>query len=77
MWRSMLFIVKSLITSCLLFVTLLITGIKNSKETNKAHEAVINKYKKIDILSYLEESDSSTIASVDELRASRTLFKQF
>lgn len=47
------------------------------REMNRAHEAAISKYKKIDILDWREVSDSWMIASVEDFRAYITLFMQF
>lgn len=59
------------------FLTLLMTGIKNTKETNKEQDAAISKYKKICILVCLLSSLCSIIAVVDVLSDLSTEFKQF
>lgn len=69
--------VNSLITSCLLLVILLMTGIMKSTEMQRAQEALISKYKNIDILKLFELSDSSTIASVDCFKDVKTAFRLF
>jgi hypothetical protein len=56
---------------------LLITGIKKINEIKREHEAAINRYKNIDILNYLEFSDSVNIASVELFSAISILFRQF
>ena len=50
---------------------------RNIKETKRAQEAEISRYKKIDILNCLLFSDSFRIASVELFRDVRTLLRQF
>lgn len=64
-------------TSYLFVFTLFITGIKKTNEKNKETAAAINKYRNTCILYYLFSSDCYIIASLDNYRDLRILFKQF
>jgi hypothetical protein len=64
-------------TSCLFFLTLLITGIRNTSDMNREHDAAIKRYRNTPIFDYLLVSDSVMMASVELFRASKTLFRQF
>ena len=59
------------------FSTLLITGIRKTRDMNSEHEAAINRYKNTCMLDCLELLDSLMIASVELLRASRIELRQF
>ena len=74
---SIFLCVKSSSTSCLFFLTLLITGIKNIREKKIAHDAEMSTYKKICIFCCLLFSDSCKMAFVEDLRAYNTEFKLF
>lgn len=61
--------VKSSSTSCLFFLTLLMTGIRKTREMNREQDAAISRYKKTYMLLSLLESDSLIIASVELFKA--------
>ena len=74
---SMFLCVNSSSTSCLFFLTLLITGNRNSTEKNIEQEAAIKRQRNTDMLDDLLLSDWSIMAQVELFKASKTLFRLF
>ena len=74
---SMFLWVNNSNTSCLFFLTLFITGIKNNIEKKSEHDAAISKYKKTFMFDWVLFFDSEIMASVEVYNASITVFKEF
>lgn len=64
-------------TSCLFFLTLFITGMRNKRLKKMEAEAAMSTYRKICMLDCRLLSDSLRIASVELFRAYITLLRQF